>query len=493
MRLWIAIVGLAVLTGLPRPAPAAPPPPADSVVTGLVDATCPAAAIDRITGKAHLAYIDNGTLHHAWQVGGDWLDEPVASAAGSANFPLDGTDIGVGPNGVVWVLYRGDGNLVCARREGGTWFPEPLDTWSSIGGMALAISPVTGEPVVAWGKRQGVGLPVDFKLARRSGGVWTTQLLDTSATSQTRVAVAVDHLDRPRVAYSRPRGDAVAARVLTCAMATGPTGPFVFSVVDSQLTGYVSLALDPTSGDPRLAYGAVLSFRPEVRYAAWDGGGWQMVPLVWADVPSLVIDAAGNPFISMTEYTNFSPQGIGVGPFATQENCFITSTGTVCLYHRSGGTGFGTFQDYQCVRLPFYDVLSGPRAMVAYAANSVGVSLRSPSRWCHPYDIGFARSTPLADVPPRLGGSAMLQALAPNPSRLGDPLLVRFSLARTADVVLELHDAAGRTVARRAWSGVGAGDQTLEWAPTLARPGLYWLSVRADGVRLGSRPAVVVR
>ena len=69
MRSHIASLALAALTVLPLPALAATPP--DSVASGLVDATCPVAAIDPVTHTTHLAYIDNGTLHHAWQVGGD--------------------------------------------------------------------------------------------------------------------------------------------------------------------------------------------------------------------------------------------------------------------------------------------------------------------------------------------------------------------------------------------------------------------------------------
>jgi hypothetical protein len=495
MRHSIAILGLALLPALPQPARAAATPP-DSVATGLVDATCPVAALDPRTHAAHIAYIDNGTLHHAWQAGGDWLDESVASASWNSSVPFDGADIRVAfPGGVVWVLYRDPTNLVCARRVGGTWFADPLDAATGIAAASLAISPVTGEPVVAWGKRQGgQGTPVDFKLARRSGGVWTTQLLDTSSTSQTRVAVAVDLADRPRVAYSRPRGDAVAARVLTCAMATGPTGPFVSSTVDSQLTGYVSLALDPASGDPRVAYGTVFSVKPQIRYAAWDGGGWQVVQVVYrGDGASLVIDAAGNPFISLTEYTPISPQDIRAGDLPEQQFCFYVETGDVGLYYRAGGTGFGAFQGYQGIRPPYHDVLNGPRALVTYEANSVGVAFRSPGQVCAPYDIAFARSTPLADVPPRVGSPAMLHALAPNPLRAGEPLRVRFALANAADVELDLHDAAGRSVARQAWSGVDAGDRSLEWALPLARPGLYWLSARADGVKIGSRAVVVVR
>lgn len=118
MRLWIAILGSAVLSALAPPAGAATPP--DSVASGLVDATCPVAAVDPVTHTTHIAYVDNGTLHHAWQSGGDWLDEAVAGAAWTPGLPFDGADLRVGPDGVVWVLHRDGTHLVCARRVGGT-------------------------------------------------------------------------------------------------------------------------------------------------------------------------------------------------------------------------------------------------------------------------------------------------------------------------------------------------------------------------------------
>src|SRR5213075_160754 len=100
---------------------------------------------------------------------------------------------------------------------------------------------------VAWGKRPAPGAPLEIKLARHSAGAWTSQVLDTTTSSSSVLAVAVDLADRPRVLWARLRADGRAARVLTCATATAPAGPFEIAPVDSELSipAYFALAVDP--------------------------------------------------------------------------------------------------------------------------------------------------------------------------------------------------------------------------------------------------------
>ena len=502
MRPCFAIVGLVVLSSLPLSVHAVAVAP-DPVASGMNDATCPVLAFDPTNNVPHIAYVDAGSLHHAWKVGGSWQDEVVAGGLPwGASIPFESADIQVAPGGVVVVLYRDATRLVCARSVSGTWLSDSLDAMPGIGAAALAISPVTGEPVVAWGKRQGgAGTPVDYKLARRDGGVWTTQLLDTASVSQTRVAVGVDLSDRPRVAWSRPRADARNARVLMSAMFTGASGSFVSAVVDSELTGYVSLAVDPLNGAPRVAY----DMTPEgserrVRYAAHDGAmSWQQVDVRSFTspqaAPSLVVDANGDPYVGLTEFSNISPQDVRAGDIPEQNSCAVFQTGSVLLWHRAGGTGLGAFSSYANVwSSPSYaDLLSGPRAVATPYAGAAAVVVRTPHMSaCAPYDVGFALTTPTAGVEPGPGARVALQPLAPNPLRLGDAIRVRFTLERAADVAVEMHDAAGRLVADEAWGEFAVGARELHWTPALARPGLYWLTVRAGGVKLGSRAAVVV-
>lgn len=499
MRSHIASLALVALTFVPVAAHAVTVIGPDTVAVDLPDVTIPALALDPATDAPHLVYTQNGTLRHAWKIGGAWSFEDVASGLPwDATLPHEGGDLQVAPNGEVLALFRDGGRLVCAQRVNGIWLSDSLDAMPGIGAAAIALSPVTGEPVVVWAKRQGgQGTPLDVKLARRAAGVWTTQLLDTSSASQARVAVAVDHADRPRVAWGRPRADAVNARVLMCALASGPSGPFTAAVVDSALTGFVSLAVDPTNGDPRVAYNATPQGGfASLHYAALDGGTWQSVHLTGASTaspPSLVVDANGSPSIAITEITNVVPQDIRAGGPEEQQGCFYFQTGAVCLWRRASPTGSGSFARYQCLSHPFPDLISGVRAAASPQPGHLAVAWRSPRISCSPYDIEYAVTVPNVAVVPGVGARVALLPLAPNPIREGELMRVRFALERAAEVEFELHDAAGRSVATRAWGRLGAGSRELYWAPPVARPGLYWLSVRAGGEKIGTRATVVVR
>src|SRR5262249_34838453 len=81
----------------------------------------------------------------------------------------------------------------------------------------------------------------------------------------------------------------------------------------------------------------------------------------------------------------------------------------------------------------------------------------------------------------------------PNPARAGDNLRVEFGLARGAAVSVELHDLAGRRVAARTAEATPAGRRSIAWSVPNLGPGLYWLIVRADGARIGTRSLVILR
>ena len=497
MRSWIPIFVLTALAWLAAPALALVSAP-DTVAAGLSDATCPVLALEPVLDAPHVVYVQSGTLVHSWKSGGAWLVEPVANGLfEDANLPHETPDLKVSSAGVLMVLYRDATRLVFAQRVGGLWQADSLDAAPAIQSPSLAISPVTGEPVAAWARRSPPGTPSEIKIARRVGGVWTTQVLDTSSASSMRVAVAVDLADRPRVAWSRPRADAVAARVLTCALASAPNGPFVSAPVDSELAGYVSLAVDPATGDPRLAYNALEpNTATMIRYASLDGGaGWQIVqvnPFSKPTMPpSLAVDAFGNPRIAFSEFSEIEPQGVEIGERSATQ-CIFIETGALCLWRRAGGTGLGPFQRYECAHVPLGSELGGPRALVATSAGEVAVAWRSPHFNCAPFELRFGLSAPLVEVEPTPGVRSLLQPLAPNPLRLGQPLRVAFALSNEADVVFEVHDAAGRRVTEHAPGRLEAGPHAIHWTPRLARPGLYWLSVRTNRARLGSRAAVVV-
>jgi hypothetical protein len=501
MRTPHALIALALASTIAMDLAAAQTP--TDTVAVVPTTSSPVLAMDPIARAPHVAYVQDGILIHAWKSAGSWIHEPVATGAAFTTF--NGADLRITPAGRAVALYIRSGTVEFAERVAGSWQPTPLDA-GKINAVSLAVSPVSGEPVAMWANRPlGAGTPAEIKLARRAAGVWTTQLIDTTsaASSRTAVAVAVDLADRPVIAWSRPRGDAVAGVVLTCAMAAGPSGPFTPAPVDSAMHGTISLALDPASGRPRLAYASAGSIGGVVRYAARTaGGGWDVMTAsafqTKTTAPSLALGPGGDPYITHTEFTPIAPQTLREGP-PTENVCIFVETGSVDIHHRADAEGTGPFSGVAYMGGDQGDTGNGPRALDTSSPDGPAVAWNSPGAYGFPGDncpifkVSFAYATPLAGVEPGPGARVALAPPWPNPIRLGAPVRVSFALAEAADVTLELHDVAGRLLAARALGRLPAGPGSFDWAPALARPGLYWLSARADGRSLAARSLVVIR
>lgn len=478
--------------------------PADTLALGLTDASCPVVALEPDTGTPHAAHVSNGTLFHAWRSATAWSSESVATGLPEGTSkPYDGVDLRLGSGGAAAMVYRRAGRLECARRVAGTWTSESLAVYPGALIPVLAMSPVTNEPVVAWAQRGAVGEPYAIRLARRTGGAWVTQTLDTTSRVPLSIGVAVDALDRPRVAWSRLRADGRSSRVVVCAMATDATGPFVAAPVDSDLTGQLALALDPHDGQPRLVYQATsLDNVSTLRYLArLPSGAWDTVTVAptapgaaAATAPiALAIGAAGDPFVAITVSSPIAPQNVQ-GDAGVKQGCFYVARRDIVLLHRAAGAGVAPFEVFDVVHPVEQDDLAmGMRALAADGSGRAAVGWRSPGIVCAPYLIGFARSTAVAGVRPDPGSNAVLRPLVPNPVRIGAPFALSWSLARAASVTFTLHDAAGRRVDERSLGRLEAGSHALPWSPVVPRAGLYWLSLRADGVVIASRSAVLVR
>jgi len=475
----------------------------DTVVADDPDVTYPVLALDPSTQLPHVAFVSSHTLWHAWLAAGVWQSEVVASGVPeSSSLPFHGVDLAFGPTGPM-VVYRSVNQLVCARRVGGIWQPESLDVHPGSIWPTLAISPLTGEPVVAWASRPVPNGVAEIRLARRSGSTWTTVTVDTTSAKGLQLSLALDPNDRPRIAWTRPRADELGLQVVTVGAASGPMGPFDSAPVDSTMSssGFLSLALDPFDGQPRVAYTAQPpGDLPQVRYAALDIlTGWQVTRVDFANATpwpvSLAIGPTGDPFVAMTWFTNVSPQDVETGESSPSLSCLFIRTGSVCRYHRVGGTGTGTFDLDQCLNslIGGGDQTVGPHGLAASALGTVGLAWRTPGQTCAPYDLLVALDSPFAGVGPDRHRGIALAPVAPNPLRAGAGMRLTFSLDAARSVVFELHDAAGRTVASRDFGVLGPGAHAVPWAPATPRAGFYWVTLRADGRSLATRPAVIVR
>jgi Calcineurin-like phosphoesterase/FlgD Ig-like domain len=114
--------------------------------------------------------------------------------------------------------------------------------------------------------------------------------------------------------------------------------------------------------------------------------------------------------------------------------------------------------------------------------------------------VGVTPLAPLVGVEPLPLPRTGLQAVGPNPYRLGDgvSLAIRFSLATPGEARLEIFDVMGRLVARLADGPQRAGETTLQWNGrgldgSNAAAGLYLVHFRAAGRGAETRRVVVVR
>ncbi len=484
---------------LAAPSPSEAHTPLDTVAV-LSSLSRPVLALDPESGDPHVAYVSNGSLYHAWKSAGLWQIEALADSMNASAY-YNYFDLRIGPGGRAVALYVRRGTLVCAIRETGGWVGETLDDLPGpFYPIALAVSPVSGDAAVAWIRyTTAPETPSLVNYARRSGGAWTVQQIDAVSGTAATIALAIDRFDRPVVAWGRPRADNGSTMVLTCATGAGADGPFTAAPVDSELWLYISLALDPADGEPRIAYAAYTSY-PTVRYAYRDAGGaWQWTQAfvdagyIPPSVPTLALDALGDPFISFTRITAIEPARAGPAQPDDGEACPFVQTGVVLLYHRNGGAGLGAFQLIEDLSgLAQRDASCGPRALASSAPGIADVAWRSRDGSCLEA-LTYARTvTPVGvgdgPVPPTPAA-----LVSPSPVRVGEALRVAFVLARAAEADLQLHDLSGRRVAARGAEWMDAGRQSIEWSPPALRPGLYWLTVRAKGERLDTRPLVVVR
>jgi hypothetical protein len=454
----------------------------------------PAIALDPSTGDRHVAYLSSAVLTHSWEVSGVWQSETIADSASLTGYT--GFDLRVAPDGDPVAAYVRKGTFVCARREGGTWEKDTLDTGLSgpFYPIALALHPATGEPAVAWAR---AGTPSSIHYARHEAGTWVVQQVDTVSSWWLTVALGLDAAGRPHLAWGRPRADAGDnMTVLTYAMGAGPDGSFSPAPVDSELGLHLMLEMDRSNGEPRLAYSAGdYEAGPfTVRYAFRGvGGAWQhttaFAPPGYTPLgrgPALALDPAGNPFISFVRLTPIGPNG----PQAA-ESCGSVDTGDILVYSRAGGAGFDPFV-HESVSDGQQDAGSGLRAI---ASNAVGVAIaawRSPRGSCPPIALSTSHITGPSLVGVGYGPVGARLHVTPNPLRSGEPLQVSFVLARGGDVSVAIHDIAGRLVARTPREAMDLGGHTITWQPPDLEAGLYWLRLRGDGAPPDARPIVVL-
>jgi hypothetical protein len=171
------------------------------VVAANVEASWPSLAYDG-TGAPAIAYTEDQTiLKLAKKSGSSWSIETITTASVVLSQP----DLVFDPtNGEATVLYRAvpcDTRL--ARKSGGTWQLEDVASgYSNSESLAYDSS---GTPYVLYGN---CDVNNELWVAHKSGGGWSSELVDTNAFDQSLGAksLAIDGDDNPSFSYSKRAG-----------------------------------------------------------------------------------------------------------------------------------------------------------------------------------------------------------------------------------------------------------------------------------------------
>lgn len=464
----------------------------DYVTSGVPTASI---AVDPVTGTPHLGYVSAGGVRHAWRSGGIWQFETVTANGSALDWILD-------PDREPAAVYLKSGGVLALATHDGVWTEDTIAVRSGWGvSVSLAFDPVTLEPVVAWAT-DSTGAPsprsVQVRLARRSAGAWVETLVDSFTGSRTPPSLALDPSGAPRIAYAR--GSVTVPKGLVVVSAASTSGPFTIDPVDDRGAFSASLALDPASADPRVAYLAYVNYGKydelRVLYAWGSGGVWSSMitsqGLNSLPAPiSLVLAPDGSPAFVTTSVSSISP---GEAPADGSETmgCGGVETGDVYFATRSSATGFDPFEIEVLPRLE-WDHVSGPRALARVSGREL-IAYRGPRFvGCSPFGIFYAERAPAVGVPPAGGVELAIGALSPQPARSGQAIAIELALLDDDEVALGLYDLAGRRVAQRPSVRLVAGRQRVEWPlPDLA-PGVYRLTGEAGSRARASRTLIVLR
>ncbi|MFI5372699.1 MAG: hypothetical protein ACHQ52_14170 [Candidatus Eisenbacteria bacterium] len=455
--------------------------------------TVPLIAVDPFDGTPHIGYQNGTAFVHAWLGPSGWQSE-TAIPAFTTTTAFDAISWDVGAGGRAAMVYdAGGGTLTYAVRESGVWTSEPIVAtagWTYA--PSLVFDAQTGEPVVAWlGRQPGSPVLNHLCLGRRGSGGWAISEVDTSHFQMSAPSLALDSSRQPKLAIAREAGPGGGGTYLLEAPAE--TGPYTWTLVDpAGVGGSVAIALDRSSDEPRIAYGAL-------RYGSRSGGVWTTQAVYNSGLKpfaaSLALTPTGDPRIVQTVTDTIFAN---TAPARVQDACpgvFTLARVRVMLFKRAGAVGPGAFTSQFLSEA--YTTRSSARAVTASVADGVQLAWRDPFKWfaddtCFT-DIIHATDTPTtAGLTPVTVPVALGLGVSPNPLPSGATLNVRLSLARAQTVELALIDIAGRRVAQTE-TRLEAGNANVVWAPEGLRAGVYHVIARAGGARIGSAPVIVLR
>ena len=268
--------------------------------------------------KPHISYFDwaNGYLRYATKSGASWS----TSIVDNTSFAGEYTSIALDSADKPYISYYDVTNcsLKCAKNTTGAWTKETVDTNNTGRYSSIAVNRANGNIHISyfdsknfdlkyakyngsWSKSTLDGTPSDLKYAKKTGGSWSVQSVDSTDDKGEYTSIALDRGNNVHISYFDWTSNDL--RYLNWAQSIGWKSPVPVDF-SGDLGQYSSVALDP-SGYPHVSYYDLGN--GDLKYARYNGASWAYETVYSTNdsgsYSSLALDANGYPHISFYDYT----------------------------------------------------------------------------------------------------------------------------------------------------------------------------------------------